>query len=94
MTQDYDYTHSGTFAVALANGTYNITLTLGDARGYSYTNSIYFQNDATPTDTVATGGATAVVTRTYKITITNGQLDLGLAGNVYAVIDGLTIAPA
>jgi len=97
LTRDYAYTRFGSFGVNVADGTYAVTLILGDARAYSYTMNIFFQNGETPTDVVTTGGANpAVISKTYTVTVTNGQLDLGLTAgsDSYAVIDGLTIAPA
>ena len=97
VTRDFNYTHNGEFGVNIANGTYTVTLTLGDANGYGYSFNVNFQNGAGPQAVVNTGGNNpAVINQTYTVTVTGGQLDLTLSGvnNAFAVIDGLQIVPA
>jgi hypothetical protein len=91
LTRDFDFTPDGTFAVDLPDGTYNVTVTIGDdyARGPE---GVYLQG--TQVDTVSTA-AYQFVNRTYRVTITNGQLDLelkDLSGGGAAIINGLAIA--
>ena len=95
LTRDFNFTSNGTFAVDLANGTYDVTLTLGD-RSYSHDQMGVFL-EGTQVDSV-TAPAGQFVTRSYTATVSDGQLTLqlkdlgGSDGNT--VIDGLDIAPA
>ncbi len=57
ISRDLNYTTGTTYQVDAANGLYDVTLVLGDARGTSDTNVITFNNATTPTDTVLSGGA-------------------------------------
>lgn len=94
MTRDFDYTLGGTFQVTVADGFYDVTLVLGDARAYSYTQNIAF--GGTAVGAVATNSANAVVSKTYLVSVTNGLLDVGLSGSTsktYAVIDGMSFLP-
>ncbi|HWE02602.1 MAG TPA: Ig-like domain-containing protein, partial [Tepidisphaeraceae bacterium] len=96
VTRDFDYTTNGTFAADVPNGLYDVTLTLGDARGFAYSNVVYFGNSSTPTDTINTGGSNpAIITTTYVVGVTNGQLDFGLRGLTggFAVVDGVSFQP-
>ncbi len=94
VTEDFNYTQNATFAVDVANGTYDVKLTLGDVRGTANINAIYFNGSSTATDTVLTGGSNpSVISRAYVVTVTNGQIDVQLksnASNQVAVIDGLS----
>ena len=96
VTRDLNYTTNGTFAVNVpTNGLYDVTLTLGDARGFGYPQTISF--GGVVTHSVTTGGsAPAVSTKTYVVGVTGNQLQVGVAaaqGGTYAVIDGLTLLP-
>ena len=71
----YDYTHNATFAVNLANGTYNVTVTMGDD-GYSHDQQGVFLQ-GTQVDSVTTA-ARQYSTHTYTATVTNGLLTLAL----------------
>jgi fibronectin type 3 domain-containing protein len=94
LTQSFDFTTSGTFAVNLANGSYYVTVTMGDALYAQGAMGVSFQGTRVDSFTTAAG---QFITRTYLVTVSNGQLDLGLAGlgptSPYAVINALTIAP-
>ena len=94
VTRDYNYSTGATFAAAVANGLYDVTLTLGDARNFAYVTAIYFGNSSTAADFVPTGGANpAVVTRTYAVGVTSGQLDISIGSSSgYGVIDGLSFS--
>jgi fibronectin type 3 domain-containing protein len=95
LTNDFNYTTaSATFAVDLANGTYTVTLQLGDTVYAHQGMGISFQG--TQVDNVSTT-AGQVLSRTYSVTVTNGQLDLGLSAvgglNTAGVIEGMEIVP-
>ncbi|HWE02767.1 MAG TPA: Ig-like domain-containing protein, partial [Tepidisphaeraceae bacterium] len=96
VTRDFNYTTGSTFAVDAANGLYDVTLTLGDGRGGSYSDTVSFGNPTSPTDMVNTGGSDpAIVTKTYLVNVTNGQMDLTIGGapaGSFAAIDGLQIS--
>lgn len=95
VTRDFNYTTNGTFAQDLPNGYYDVTVTVGDVRGYGYTNNIALQGAATDVINTGGNGNLPVVTRTYKVAVTNGQLDLNVSSNsssTYAVLDGLSVA--
>ncbi|WP_422928853.1 hypothetical protein [Singulisphaera sp. PoT] len=97
LTRDEFYTQDATFKVDLPNGSYNVTLTMGDVGNFAHEANVYFQGSQV--STIATTGG-QIIAPTFLVTVTNGQLQLrlqevtgpGLAG--YAVIQGLTIIPA
>jgi fibronectin type 3 domain-containing protein len=95
LDEDFNFTTQGTFAVDLANGTYNVTLTIGDALYAQQSEGIFFQG--VQVDTV-TSPAGQFLVKTYSVTITNGQLDLGIQGlssiDQNARINGLDIGAA
>lgn len=75
VEDQYDYTKAATFAVDLAHGTYNVSVTLGDS-GFSHDlQGIFLQG--TQVDSITTNVG-QFVTRTYSVTVTNGRLTLGL----------------
>jgi fibronectin type 3 domain-containing protein/uncharacterized protein YkwD len=93
LTRDFNYTFTqATFAVDLANGTYTVTLQLGDMVYAHQGMGISFQG--TQVDNVS-NAAGQILTRSYTVTVTNGQLDLGLSAlgglNTAAVIEGMEI---
>jgi fibronectin type 3 domain-containing protein len=94
ITQSFDFTTNGTFAVNLANGSYYATVTMGDALYAQGAMGVSFQGTQVDSFTTA---ANQFITRTYLVTVSNGQLDLGLVGlgptSPYAVINALVIAP-
>jgi fibronectin type 3 domain-containing protein len=96
LTSDFNYTTtSATFAVDLANGTYNVTLQMGDMSYAHQGMGVFFQG--TQVDNLS-NAAGQIITKTYSVTVTNGQLDLGLqalgGANSAAVIEGMEIASA
>jgi hypothetical protein len=92
LNRDFDFTTQGTFAVDLANGTYNVTLTVGDNDWPQTTMGVSFQGTQVDSFSVAAG---QYAQKTYSVTVSNGQLDLGLAGlagsGSIARINGLDI---
>ena len=95
LTEDFDMTPSGTFAVNVPNGTYNVTVTLGDACYAHGPMTVSLQGMQVGSVSTA---ADQFAVKTYQVAVTTGQLDLGLvnAGSSgdQVCIDGLTIATA
>jgi hypothetical protein len=89
------WTTDATFAVNLANRTYNVTVTLGDEKYAHALMGVYLQNQQVDSVTTTAG---QLVTKTYTVTITNGQLQLGLynlgATDPFVWIQSLSISPA
>ena len=76
-TRDFCYTSDGTFAVDLPEGTYIVALTLGDQSYYRAGQEIYLEGVHVDSVTTQAG---EFLTRTYQVTLTDGQLTLGLQG--------------
>jgi subtilase family serine protease len=96
LTRDFNYTLTqATFAVDLSNGTYNVTLHMGDMIYAHQGMGVSFQG--TQVDNLS-NAAGQILTRTYTVTVTNGRLDLGLSAlgglNTAAVIEGMEIVSA
>src|SRR5262245_32840377 len=93
LNRDFNFTTDGTFAVNLANGNYNVTITMGDASFPHDQMGVFLQGTQVDSVTTAAG---SVATHTYSVTVSNGQLILhlkDLGGNdPNAVINGLTIS--
>lgn len=92
LKRDFNYTAYATFVVDLpAAGDYEVTITLGDGLGYVRDNmGIYIEGDFI--DSVTSNGN--YETRTYMVTITDGQLTLlldDLGGDPWVMINGLEI---
>jgi len=75
LERDFNGTEDGTFAVNVSNGTYAVTLMLGDV-AYAHDRMGVFL-EGTQTDTVDTLPG-QVLTRNYSVTVTDGQLTLRL----------------
>lgn len=75
ISRDLNFTSNGVFAVDLANGSYNVTVQLGDT-AYAHDSMGVFI-EGTQYDTVTTA-AGQVSSRTYNVTVADGQLNLGL----------------
>jgi hypothetical protein len=76
LTRDLNYGPMGTFAVDLPNGSYTVTLRLGDTGPYAHDQmGVFLQG--TQVDTVSTA-AGQIVTRTYAVTVSQEQLQVGL----------------
>ncbi len=83
------------FLVDLPNGTYDVTVTMGDATGAHDEMGLILQGKLVDSVTTASG---QFHVKTYPVTVSTGQLsvvldDLG-GENLDAVINGLEIAPA
>src|SRR5690606_11345527 len=71
LTRDFNGTGNGTFVADLPNGTYDVTITLGDTL---YTrDQMGIELEGTLVDTV-TAPAGQPVTETYTVTVSDGQL--------------------
>ncbi len=92
LRRDFDFTPLGTFVADVPNGTYDVTITLGDAAAAHDEMGIYFEGARADTVTTAKN---QFVARTYRVAVADGQLtvlfdDLGGAdGNV--VINSLEV---
>jgi fibronectin type 3 domain-containing protein len=93
LTRDFVFSTDATFAVDLAVGAYDVTVTMGDAAGGHDQMGVLLEG--TQVDSVTAAGG-QFVTRTYRVTVADGQLTLrikDLGGtDAFAVIDGLSIA--
>lgn len=91
---DLNYTGDGTFVVDVPNGTYQVDALLGDRGPYAH-NQMGLFLEGTLRDTVSTA-AGQVVSRSYTIAVTDGQLTVRLTApggnNAYACIEGLRVA--
>ncbi|MBX6316580.1 MAG: choice-of-anchor D domain-containing protein [Isosphaeraceae bacterium] len=76
LARDFNFTADGTFAVDLPNGSYNVTVLLGDLGPYAHDQMGLFLQGA-QVDTVS-AAAGQMVTKTYPVTISTGQLVLRL----------------
>jgi len=95
VNRDFDFTTDGTFAVNLANGSYNVTITMGDALFAHDQMGVFLQGTQVDSVTTAAG---SFATHTYSVTVSSGQLILRLVdlggSDPNAVINGLMIASA
>jgi hypothetical protein len=91
----FDYSPAATFAADVANGTYQVTLTLADP-GPADRDLVVARFQGAPAGP-ATPGAGRTMTMTSTVNVTNRQLDVGmdlLGGTFpYVAIEGLQIAP-
>ncbi len=93
LNRDFDFTADGTFAVNLPNGSYSVTVMMGDGSYAHGPSAIYLEGGQV--DTVTTAVA-RFQSRTYAVTVTGGQLDLRLKDTTrydVATIDALQISP-
>ncbi|HXG08500.1 MAG TPA: hypothetical protein VNK04_01805 [Gemmataceae bacterium] len=94
LLRDFNLTRSGTFAVDLANGTYYVTVTLGDAGERRDRIDVFLEGNRV--DRLRVIRPEQFLTRTYRVEVADGQLTLGLVDNggrnVNAVINALEIA--
>lgn len=77
LTRDLHYRDVGTFFVDVPNGTYDVTLTVGDSGPSSHDQTIFLEGVSVDSVTTAAG---RFVTRTYTTTVLDGQLTLLLDG--------------
>ena len=94
LERDINYTRDGTFAVAVSNGSYQVTVMMGDVQ-YAHDRMGVFL-EGVQVDDITTNRT--VVSRTYNVTVADGQLTLRLRdlGGVdpNTTIAGLTVVSA
>ena len=92
LTRDFNFTHDGTFVVDVLAGRYQVTVTLGDASAAHDQMGIYLEGEQVDTISTLAGQFT---TRTYTVSVTDGQLTVGLRDlggtDVNAVINALEV---
>jgi PKD repeat protein len=76
LTSDFVQASSATFLVNLANGTYDVTPTLGDALASRDNVSVYGQGKLLASGLASSAGQ--FLRPTYQVNVTNGQLNLRL----------------
>ncbi len=95
LKRDINFTTEGVFAVDVASGIYDVKVTLGSA-GFAHEQMGVFL-EGIQVDSVDQGAGVFVV-RTYRVTVRDGQLTLGLRDlggpEPFAVINGLELAVA
>lgn len=76
LTQDLHFTSNGVFAVDLSDGSYNVTLHLGDAAAYPHDQmGVYMENELLASVSTVAG---EVISVTYNVSVTDGQLTIRL----------------
>ncbi|HJQ78965.1 MAG TPA: S8 family serine peptidase, partial [Lacipirellulaceae bacterium] len=92
LTRDMNFTHDGTFAIDLANGEYDVIPTIGDTSLAHDLVGAFIEG--VQVDTITTAGG-QTVTRTYRVSVSDGQLNLRLAdlggSDWWAMICGLDV---
>ncbi len=73
--RDLVFSPNAEFAVDVLNGTYRVTVTLGDATGRHDLMGVFLEGEQVNTVTTATGG---LATTTYTVLVVDGRLDVGL----------------
>jgi fibronectin type 3 domain-containing protein len=95
LLRDFNYTADATFALDLANGLYDITVTLGDMAAAHDEMGVFVEGAQVDTVTTSAGQPVA---RTYRVTIGDGQLSLRLfddgGSDPWVMINGLEVATA
>jgi hypothetical protein len=94
LERDLNLTRNGVFAVQVPDGTYDVTIRLGDL-GRTARDQMGIYLEGTQVDLVSTVAKT-IVTETYRTVVTDGQLTLGLVDmggkDKRVAIAGLTIS--
>jgi fibronectin type 3 domain-containing protein/chitodextrinase len=94
LTRDLNFSPDATFGVKLANGTYSVSVTIGDAATL-HDEDIYLQGAKVESN--LTANASQFVTRTYTVAVSDGRLALRLYGfggrDDNAVINSLVVTP-
>ncbi|MGI9473517.1 MAG: hypothetical protein ACR2NZ_18390, partial [Rubripirellula sp.] len=93
LSRDLNFKNVATFAVDVPNGTYEVMLTVGDEGAYQHDQQIFLEGELK--ETVVTGKH-EIVTRSYIVTVNDGQLTILLDGRGGAdpnmVISGLRVS--
>ena len=92
LMRDFNYTKDATFAMDLANGQYDVIVTLGDTAAAHDQMGVYLEGGQVDTVTTATR---ETVARTYRVDVGDGQLNLRLADlggtDIWAMIIALDV---
>ncbi len=93
LTRDLNYGRDLTFVLDVPVATYEVTLTVGDTGPYLH-DQVALSLEGVQRDTLSTA-AGEVLTRTYRATVSDGQLTLNLrdlgGSDVNAVLNGLEV---
>jgi hypothetical protein len=93
LNRDFNFSPDGTFAVNLANGTYYVTITMGDAAYAHYQMGVFLEGLQVDSVSTALGSFS---TKTYSVTVAGGQLNVRIAAlgtlDANAIINGLTVS--
>jgi fibronectin type 3 domain-containing protein len=98
LERDFTYLEVGTFSVAVPNGTYEVTVILGDTQGSSSgKDQMGVFLEGAQVDTVSTVQG-QVVSNAYQVTVSDGVLDVLLddlgGANPFLAIQGLEVGLA
>ena len=97
LSRDFLYGSDFTFAADLPNGSYDVTLTVGDESRYAHDNMAVFL-EGMQVDTVSTRRREVLTIVYAGVTVADGQLTLQMTDlggkDVNAVINGLEISPS
>ena len=95
LTRDFNFTHTGTFAVDVPDGRYRVTLTMGDATAGHGQMAVFLENGLVAT--VSTAGS-EFETLAFDVAVTDGQLTVWLndtgGSDLNVVINALAIERA
>ena len=91
LKRDFNATSAGTFAVDVPNGTYDVTVTLGDAAQAHNAMVVFVQGERRGNISTLAG---EFVTNTYRAAVSDGQLQVRFEGEggAQVVVDGIEVA--
>ncbi len=96
LNRDFNFTHLGTFAVDVANGAYDVKVTMGDATGAHNLMGVFLEG--WKFDNVTTAVNQFIATTYRGVTVADGQLTLLLqdqgGSDPNCVINGLELTPS
>ncbi len=92
LTQDFNYTADAVFSMDVPNGEYDVMVTLGESIVAHDQMGVYLEGVQVDSVTTAAG---QFVTRTYRTSVSDGQLTLGLrdlgGSDSWVMINGLDV---
>jgi YD repeat-containing protein len=95
LQRDLNFTTDGSFEVAVADGTYDVTLTVGDAAAFVHDQVAVYLEGA-QYDTLSTA-ASQILSKTYTVSVADGRLTLRLKDlggtDANATIIALSVVP-
>ena len=92
ITRDANYTKSATFAYTAINGNYDVTITVGDTHVSKAWSNMQIFLEGSLVDTVSTT-AGQVVSNTYNVSISDGQLTIAFGnGSNYVIVQSIVAA--